>query len=220
MLRIESRILVTFLILPTMAVCQSEPKPQAKEVKPAATIQVQPQLPPAMAPGRPIIPGVPLVRAPQRPLEFVVVDSFSPAGNAPATLGKFIDSEIASMSSFLKLKPEQLRQLQVAAKGVQHRARRKEAAKAEIGAIIVPAAGGPNNRFVVRNLRWGFQPAVAKSQQFKAQLEESRLWNKTLKRVLSQEQLDRWKHSRAKWKPGTQPPAQTIRATPAQFPPR
>lgn len=100
--------------------------------------------------------------------------------------GKFIDEQINAVKTRFKLSDAVVRKLRVAGKGVAYRARTKRAE---------PKKRAPNEPFI---LVLGNQPPLTDlSGTFRKRLNESKLWNKTLSKVLTKQQMAEWKKLKA-----------------------
>ena len=109
----------------------------------------------------------------------------SPQFHTEQHFPKFIDQRIKALKAAFKLDSKAERRLKLAAKGVVHRTKQ---ARSETTIKLGGADQLGGNIIWVRNIA----PMRDMSAEFQTRLDSSKIWTKTLKRLLTGDQLSRW----------------------------
>lgn len=118
----------------------------------------------------------------------------NPRFNSEKDFKPFIDEQIQAMKSQFKLSEVNVRKLKLAAKGVAHRAMRKaEPKKRSPNEVIVFALGNQ-------------PPPRDMSATFQSRLNNSKLWNATVSKVLTKKQQTEWQKVVTTIAPNLKPP--------------
>lgn len=126
--------------------------------------------------------------------------------NDQMTFEKFVNQQVGLLDKTCKLSPEQKRKIELAAKGVIHRKKVRTPAPPN----DKPEPAAPNINLGMRVLR--FTP-VSPTKDFPKQLKTSKLWTKTLEKVLTKQQQAAWKN-----RPAPEPAKPIFRLQPRPLP--
>lgn len=116
---------------------------------------------------------------------FRIIEPTNPKFSTEAHFPAFIDEQINTLKSTFKLDDKTTRRLQVAAKGVVHRRQASQPAKKKPDQPVIFAGG---------NVIWlgDVVPTRDMSAEFQSRLGASKIWKRTLNRVLSEQQRKQW----------------------------
>ncbi len=123
----------------------------------------------------------------------VVLDGFNPNAGS-LTFKKFVSNQIGRLTKVCELSPEQKRKLEVAGKGVVHRENVRKSKEDEDKPEPAPNVNLGGFRIVRL-------AAVPRSADFQKTLSASKLWTRTLSKVLTEKQKAAWKNQPVE-KPG------------------